>query len=487
LLQFVCDKFLENNFTFASNNAFLMKNTFRFIGLTMLLLFGYGCSSTQKIELMKPEPDEALPLTYKVTPSYISFPVSLSLKDIENQTNKALNGLIYEDKNIEDDETEMKIWKSALIQISEENKNLKIILPLKIWAKIKYGTSALGMNLYDAREFNFNGTVTLLSDVKMSNWKINTTTELEDIKWQESPTITIAGKQIAITYIINPAIRLFESKIEKKIDESLDKTLDFKSNMLDMMQKVSDPVELSPTYQTWLKVTPQELYATEAVLQKNAVSMNVGLRCLLESSIGQKPKTNFSKDKIVLKPITNLPDKVAANITAVSTYKDASRVMTDNFKGKEFASGKRKVTIQNVEIWHKKGKMIIALDMLGSLNGKIYLSGFPQYNAQTKELFFDDLDYALETKSKLMKTANWLVQGMILNKIRENCRYSIQPNLEEGKQNMLKYLNNYSPTTGVFVNGKMNDIEFEKVQLTNNAIVAFLSISGNVKVTINGM
>ena len=79
------------------------------------------------------------------------------------------------------------------------------------------------------------------------------------------------------------------------------------------------------------------------------------------------------------------------------------------------------------------------------------------------------------------------MSGMVLNKMRENCRYSIQPNLEEGKQNMLKYLNNYSPTSGVFVNGNMNDIEFERVQLTNNAIVAFLSISGNVKVTINGM
>lgn len=41
--------------------------------------------------------------------------------------------------------------------------------------------------------------------------------------------------------------------------------------------------------------------------------------------------------------------------------------------------------------------------------------------------------------------------------------------------------------TGVFVNGKLNDIVFEKVQLTNNAIVAFLNITGNVKVNINGM
>jgi Domain of unknown function (DUF4403) len=161
--------------------------------------------------------------------------------------------------------------------------------------------------------------------------------------------------------------------------------------------------------------------------------------------------------------------------------------MNNNFKGKEFASGNRKVTIQNVEIWHKKGKMVIALDMTGSLNGRIYLSGFPQYNNLTKELYFDDLDYALETKSSLMKTANWLMQGIVLNKIRQNCRYSIQPNLEEGKRNILKYLQNYSPSPGVFVNGQLNEIVFERVQLTNEAIVAFLNISGNVKVNVNGM
>lgn len=446
-----------------------------------------SCSSSQKIELMKPEPDEALPIKYPITSSYISFPVNLSLKDIETQTNKSLNGLIYEDNNLEDDKTQMKIWKSAPILISEENNKLKTIVPLKIWAKVKYGTDALGMNLYDIREFNLNGTVTLLSDVKMSNWKVTTITSLENIEWQESPTVAIAGKLVSITYLVNPTIRIFKSKIERKIDESLNKTLDFKSNMLDLMQKVSDPIEMSATYQSWLKVTPQELYATEAQLKSNAVNLTVGLKCLMESSIGLKPKSVFDRNKIVLKTTSNLPDKVVANITAVSTFQDASRIMTQNFKGQEFGSGKRKVVIQNVEIWHKRGKMIIALDMLGSLNGRIYLAGFPQFNAEKKELYFDDLDYALETKSRLMKTANWLFQGMVLTKIKESCRYSIQPNLDEGKKTMLQYLNNYSPVTGVFVNGKMNDITFEKVQLTNTSIIAFLGITGNIKVNINGM
>lgn len=460
--------------------------------LVTLILFCFNilissCSATQKIELMKPEPDEALPINFIVTSSYISFPVTLTVKDIENQTNKSLNGLIYEDKNIDDDKTEMKIWKNGTINITEENGQLKTILPLKIWAKVKYGTSALGLNLYDTREFNLNGTVTLLSDMKMSNWKISTITELENIDWAESPTINIAGKSIAITYLVNPTIKIFESKIEKSIDESLAKTLDFKNNMLDMMQKVSTPVEMSKTYQTWLKITPQELFASEAILKKNSVNLTVGLKCLMESSIGLKPKSTFTKDQVVLRPSTNITDKVLINVAAVSSYEDASRVMNENFKGKEFVSGKRKIKIQNVAIWHKKGKMIIALDLTGSINGKVYLSGFPQYNQQTKELYFDNLDYALETKSKLMKTANWLAQSTILNKIRENCRYSIQPNLEEGKQNILKYLKNYSPTSGVFVNGKMNDIVFEKVQLTSTAIVAFLTINGQVNVTINGL
>ena len=131
--------------------------------------------------------------------------------------------------------------------------------------------------------------------------------------------------------------------------------------------------------------------------------------------------------------------------------------------------------------------MVIALDMLGTINGTIYLTGFPQYNDKTKEIYFDKLDYVLDTKSKLMRTANWLAQGLILKKIQENCRYSLSPNLEEGKKNIMAYLNNYSPMPGVFVNGKTDNIQFQKIQLTNQAIIAFIKINGTVSVSVDGL
>jgi hypothetical protein len=235
-----------------------------------------------------------------------------------------------------------------------------------------------------------------------------------------------------------------------------------------------------------LRVVPQELYTTDAKLQAASIAFEMGLKCTMETLVGQKPASQFDRTKIILKPVAKMPEHVTANIVAVSTYEQASKIMTKNFAGQEFGSGSKKVTVQNVSIWHKNDKMIIALDVLGSVNGTIYLNGFPQYSDATKEVYFDQLDYVLDTKSKLMKTANWLAHGYALEKIRQSCRYSIQPNLEEGKASMQQYLKNYSPMPGVFVNGSLKDIQFQRIQLTNKAIIAFIKVNGDVSVSVDG-
>lgn len=462
-----------------------MKLTF-WVWLTLIGLFLLsGCASSHKIEALKPLPTDNAPVVYKTTTSIISMPLEISLKEIENQTNKALTGLIYDDHNLEDDKTEMKIWKTAAIKIEMVDGKIRTVLPLKIWSKIKYGTDFMGLN--DTREINLTGTITLLSDVKLTNFKMSTVSKIEDFQWSESPSILVSGKHIPITYIINPTLSIFKSKVAKKIDEAIEKSADFKPYVLAVLEKMSTPFMTSEQYETWFKLIPIEVYVTDAVLNKKSIAMNLGLKCNMQTMVGLKPKNTFDKNAIVFKPVTKIPEKISANIAALSTYESASRIITTNFKGKEFASGKRKITVQQVDLWQKDGKIIIALQMSGSIDGTIYLSGIPNYNPITKEIFFDQMDYVLNTKGLLTKTANWLLQGVILKKIEENCRYSIQSNLEEAKKSMLPYLSNYSPMKGVFVNGTLNDFEFEKVEITNKAIIAFISTSGKMSVKIDGM
>ena len=450
-----------------------------------------SCSTTNKIATLKPEPDDATPLVYENTPSFINLPISVKLKDIENQTNSLLNGLIYEDNNIEDDDIEMKIWKLAPITIKNDNgangQKIRTVLPLKAIVKYRIGTKKIGVELYNTKEFNLDGVVTLLSDVGLTNWKMNTKTELKSLDWNESPTMTVFGKNVPVTYLINPGIKLFKSKIEKKIDDAIAKSMDFKPNVLAALEKICVPFQMSETYESWLRIVPIEIYSTNAKLKNDTFVLEMGMKCNMETLIGRQPESKFNASKIVLKPVSKIPQEITANIVAVSTYLEASKLMTKNFAGQEFGSGSKKVKVQNVSIWHKNGKMIIALDVLGSVNGTIYLAGFPQYNDKTKEVFFDQLDYALDTKNKLMRTANWLAQRLILRKIEQSCRYSIKPNLEEGQKSMMTYLKNYSPMQGVFVNGKMEEIQFQKIQLTNQAIIAFIKVKGTVNVSVDGL
>ena len=467
-----------------------MKNS-AFILVLFMLILNSSCGTKKQLMTLKPEPSEASPLVYEHSPSFINIPISVKLKDIENQTNALLKGLIYEDNTIEDDDIEIKIWKLAPITIkNDENSKgnkIKITLPLKAKIKYRVGTSTLGMNLYKTNEFNLNGVVTLTSDLGLTNWQLKSKTDLKSLEWVESPSMVVFGKNVPVTYLINPAITIFKSKIEKSIDSSIEESMDFKPNVLSAIEKLTEPFKMSDDYESWLRIVPIEIYATDAKLEKDNVLLQMGMKCQMETIIGQQPKSKFDAGKIVLKPVIKMPNHVTSNIIAISTYEDASKIMTKNFNGQEFSSGSKKIVVQKVNIWHKNASMVIALDVIGSVNGTIYLSGIPKYDEQKREIYFEQLEYVLDTKNKLISTANWLAKGLILKKIQESCRYSIQPNIDEGTQTILSYLNNYSPMPGVFVNGKMDAFEFEKIQLTNNAILAFMKINGQISVTVNGL
>lgn len=462
-----------------------MKTFFAVFTLLFIILATVSCGTTKKIEALKPAPSNSNSVVFKNKVSFISMPVEITLKELEKQLNKNVNGLIYNDSILNDDKTEMKIWKTAPIKLSEKDGSIVSVIPLKIWAKFKYGTDFMGLN--DTREVNLNGTITLNSKTHLTNWKLTTISKLEDFEWSESPSILVAGKNVPITYIINPTLSMFKSKISKKIDKAIDETCDFKPQVLSVLEKLSTPFLTSEQYETWFKMVPMELYVTEAKLTKSKITLNMGLKCNMQTMVGQEPKNSFDATKIVLKPVTTIPDNTTVSVVAISTYESASKIVTKNFQGQEFASGSRKITVQKVDLWQKDGKMIIGLDILGSINGTIYLSGIPNYNPITKEIYFDQMDYVLNTKGILTKSANWLLQGTILRKIQENCRYSIKGNLEEGKKSMNPYLTNYSPMKGVFVNGTLNDFEFEKVELTDKAIIAFITTSGKMSISIDGM
>ena len=149
-----------------------MKQLVQFIASLIIISFLFSCGAAKKIEALKPAPSYSNDIVYDKQTSYLNLPVEVAVADLQTQTNKYLNGLIYDDEKIEDDNLMMKVWKQAPILINENNGRLDMVLPLKIWVKVRYGIDKFGISLYDTKELNLNGKIKLNSLVTFSNWKL---------------------------------------------------------------------------------------------------------------------------------------------------------------------------------------------------------------------------------------------------------------------------------------------------------------------------
>ncbi|WP_353134083.1 DUF4403 family protein [Pseudopedobacter sp.] len=446
-----------------------------------------SCSTNKKISAIKPLADySSNTVIYDKQLSYINIPVEISVSEIQSQANKYLTGILYEDKNISDDNILVKVTKEAPIVIREQGGNLFIDLPLRVIGKLRYGFDKLGLSMYDTRDFYMNGTISLISAVGFKDWKLNTRTVISQIKWKESPSVIIAGKNVPVTYLINPAITVFKSDIAKKVDDAIAQTLDIKPYVIDALDKIAGPTQVNQEYNTWFSIQAQELYSTKAVVANKKVKIGLGAKTYFETVIGKKPE-NVSNKNIPLKSIDKIHDQFKASVAAYATYQYAAEAIQKNFAGQKFESGKRQVTVNKIELWGKEGKMIVATDLSGSVNGTFYLVGIPVYDNAKKEVFLDQVDFVLDSKNKILKTASWLAHGLIVNKIAENCRFSIADQLLQGEKAMKSYLNNYQVIKGVTINGSLNSLNPDKIVLTPNAIVAMITASGKVNIKIEGM
>ncbi|MFP5041743.1 DUF4403 family protein [Parasediminibacterium sp. JCM 36343] len=464
-----------------------MKLFLQLVAFAAIAFIFAACGTTKKIETLKPEPNYSTDIVYDKQTSYLNLPVEVSVADLQTQTNKYLNGLIYEDNQIEGDNLMMKVWKQALIAINENAGKLEMVLPLKIWVKVRYGIEKFGLSAYDTRELNLNGSIKLSSLVAFRNWKLTTNTQIGGIDWAESPSITIAGKNVPITYLINPAVALFKPKLGKMVDDAIAQSLDIKPFVLSALDKISKPQEINPTYHVWFAMKPLELYTNQAIVANKKISVVMGMKAYLETAVNAKPTISFDKNKLVLLAADKLPDDFNVSIASVITYDNAAVLMQQNFEGKKFESGSRSITVTKTALWGKDGKMIVELGMKGSVNGNFYLTGVPAYDSTKKEMYIDQVQFVLDSKNKLLQFGDWIAHGTILKRLKENCRYSVNEQLNQGSNTLKTYLSNYEPTKGVKVNGYVTGLSPKNITLTPNAIITMITASGKVAVSVDGM
>ncbi len=457
-----------------------------FFAVIGLIVF-QGCSSSG---ILTQAPNENyLNIEYKPKPSLISVPVDINVKSIETLLNKELNGLIYEDNSLtnnNNDNLMLKVWKRDNFKIDMEGDMLSYRIPLKIWAKAGFKFQKLGITVSDYRDLNCEIALKFRTKVNLNkDLSITTKTVSDGYQWITAPTVKISGYNMPVTFVADAILKYNQSMIGKEVDNAIKSNLDIKKMIAGPWKMIQKPYKMSDEYKMWLKISPLEVYSQPLLSKNNKIHNVISFKTLTETFIGNEPAYSISPTPSQINIQNKINDGFEVNVLTDIPFTEANAMARKFILGKTFEGGGKKVTVNDMKLYGSNGKIVVETTVAGSIKGKLYFTGLPYYDAADSTIKVKDFDFELHTKGALLKTANWLMHGTFVKMIQKRIEFSLASNIKDSKKMIQKALSNYEMGMGTTLKGKLDDLVVEGVMLTHESIKASIAFKGNLNVEIN--
>jgi hypothetical protein len=152
---------------------------------------------------------------------------------------------------------------------------------------------------------------------------------------------------------------------------------------------------------------------------------------------------------------------------------------------KTFSDGGKSITITDLSVFGSEGKPVFVADVTGSLKGRIYFTGNLVYNTDKVAVEVQNPEFDLKTKNALVKSAKWLLNGLIIKKLTPYLTYSVNAELDDLKAEANKTLANYKVYEGINLKGKLNTLTVKSLDLVPGAIRLQVNLKGNVGLQVD--
>lgn len=246
---------------------------------------------------------------------------------------------------------------------------------------------------------------------------------------------------------------------------------------------------LSETYSIpgigFFSLHPKSLRMQNINAKNDLLNINIGITAT--------PVVTFQKEVGRVMPVPNLtpsanPGGFSIFLEAALQYDSLSRVVNGYMAGKRFDLSEglfaKHIIVKEVTIAsNNEGRMLIKVDFTGSFNGTAFFTGNPVYNPATKTIEVQDLDYDLQTKNVLLKTAKWLFAGKIESELKKNTAINLTSYFDTAQKSLNEYLNK-EWTKGIKGTGSVKELKVISVQPLPQHILIKTACAGALSVQV---
>ncbi len=447
---------------------------------TFAVLFSCGVAKNQPAK-----PLENLAVQQPVdTPalSKVNIPIRLSAAEISTFLNKKINGVIYEDNNVEDDGLMMKATKSGPISIQLNGLQMSYRVPIAIWV-FKRLIGNRGVEAEGSLALTFKTNFGIKDD-----WSVDPHTEVSGYEWTKDPVMKTGVFDVPVKYVANIVLDRSKSQLTAGIDNAIKSAFDVKKNLQDVWTMMQNPVNTSEAYNSWVKLTPQTISMTPLRNVDNHIESSVSISSIAEVILSlEKPTFRTNSNLPPFKLGTDYNDDFLVNLTTDMPMKEAESIAKKMNVGQTFTPGGKTVTITDIALSGQGDKIIINTSFTGSYTGSLYLIGKPKFNPEKNTVEFEDLDYELQTKNFLLRTARWLFDKTILRKMKESMVFPIDDRISGMKNMMNDMLKGYRFNSNILMTGNIQDLKVNNISVNPEKIRVFVTAIGKLNMDVSGL
>lgn len=448
--------------------------------LAVLLAF---CKSAQVTDAPKP-PENYSPAAEPPLASGITIPVSIAVADIQNSLNRTLSGkALYEDYSYSDNNNDglmLNVWKSQDVTLFLSGNTIKYRIPLKLW--MKKDLLVTDAEAEAELALNLKTTFGIRED-----WSLGASTEVEYHEWLSKPRLKTGIGDISIETLANLALNRSKKTIAQTLDRVVSQQITLKPYVQEVWTALQEPILLDTAYRMWVKTTPTGISMTPITTYGDVIRTKIAVECLNDVTFGEKPWFRENSSLPNLRYIDDAPDEFQVRVATDVPFPEAERMAKTTMVGQVFESGKKKVKVEDIQLWGNNDKLVVNSRLSGAFNGNIYFIGRPEFNPQKNQIEVKDLDFHVDTRNFLHRSASWLFQGTIKNQMKKAMVFPLDEDIRYLKTSVQETLNHYELSPGVLLTGTVDSVTVENTRITPSSIRVNLFSKGRVNVDVKGL
>lgn len=311
------------------------------------------------------------------------------------------------------------------------------------------------------------------------NFELKSQTKLQEFTLLDPCKITVFRYDATPT--IEKEVRASLVQLEKEVDKQL-ASAPIHSTMTEVWKALQDPILVAPYGYFYLR--PQQIGIDNLTLknegQKAYFTTQMVAKPLFSTDAIEQPKTRLPKNT----PQANASNISVFNLRTVASYDSINRFLLRDFDTQQIKiTDKKYINIDKVQVLGPQGeRLVLSVQFSGTKKGTLYLVVEPYIDLQ-QHLRIREVDYELRTKSVLLHSAKWMLNSKLKEQLAASVDVDLSPILFETKAAIEQQINS-EITNGVWLQGKIDELNVQKLLLTTGFLVVDLRLSGKLKLKI---